>query len=200
MDDGGAAADAEAPQEAGDDGGAGDGGPAATQAYAVHAWIGVGENNGAGGCGTSWDDCSYGTIELRANPVTASFEMTVAGVGFGYCGAQLVSDGTNVFFTGSTDMGSTCNATDTLCAAANAGTPSATCTPAEESFSLTPMGRTASSGPATVATPGDSGVQDFAASAYPGGDKDTIVLDGTSSDSVHVGAFTTPTSGLGQYP
>ena len=195
---GGGAADADTADADTSEAG-GDGGGAVAQ-YAVHAWIGVGADNGAGGCGTAWDDCSYGAIELTANPATASFEMAVAGVGFGYCGAQLVSDGTHVFVSGSTDMGSTCNDSDTLCVAASDGS-AATCTSAEQVLAIAPMGREATSGPATLATAGDASAQVFAASAYPGGAGNTIVLDGTLSDSVHIdSASTTPSKGLGQYP
>jgi hypothetical protein len=79
-------------------------------AYQVQAWLGVGYLNDAT-CGTSgtFDGCSYGLIELEADASRASFEMAVAGIGFGYCGAQLRSDGQAVFGEGSLD-GPECSA------------------------------------------------------------------------------------------
>ena len=43
-------------------------------------------------CG-SFDGCSYTAIAIHANSATGEFEMSVAGIGVGVCGAQLRSDG-----------------------------------------------------------------------------------------------------------
>ena len=161
--------------------------------YSIQLWFGVGYDNAAG-CGSSstWDGCSYGVAEVLANPNTVSFEMSVAGVGFGYCGAQYKSDGVNLYGAGSSDMGSTCNTTDTLCVSASDGTTPATCSAAQRAFTLPGLGRQqAVASPATVNT---SGV--WAASAYPGGSANTVVLNGTSTDSLALGP-TRPTSGVG---
>ena len=156
-----------------DDGGVGFG-------YTVEAWLSVGTLNAATSCGGHpfWDGCSYGVIHLWANSVTRQFEMTVAGVGFGYCGAQLKSDGSVIYVTGSTDMGTTCNAVDNLCvAASDAATPDS-CDASAMSFTLAPLGRQISTGTSET----------WAASEYPesiaGGN---VMLDGTSDDAVHFG-------------
>jgi hypothetical protein len=138
----------------------------------VQLWVGMGDTNGAdgGACG-SWSGCSYGVMQIAANPAVPSFEMSVAGVGFGYCGAQLKSDGQQIYAVGSTDMGSTCVATDTLCVAASDATTAATCGSALSSFALPALGRKAATS--------------FAASAYP--TSPNVLLNGTSTDDIHFG-------------
>jgi hypothetical protein len=169
---------------------AGDAGATATgDSYRVEAWISVGTLNAATSCGGSatWDGCSYGVIHLAADPATQSLEMTVAGIGFGYCGAQLKSDGASIYAIGSTDMGSTCNVADTLCVAASDGTSPGSCDTLN-SFALAGLGRAAVAGTH----------QSFAASAYPAAVAGTgnTLLDGTATDALHFGP-TTPTTGSG---
>jgi hypothetical protein len=162
-----------------DDGGAGG-------AYTVEAWLSVGTLNAATSCGgnSTWDGCSYGVIHLWANSLTRQFEMTVAGVGFGYCGAQLRSDGSVIYVTGSTDMGTTCDAVDNLCVAASDATTPGSCDAATTSFALAPLGREAATGTS----------QSFGASQYPESSADNVALDGTTSDAVHFGP-TAPAAG-----
>lgn len=171
---------------------------AAPTTYRVHAWSGVGYLN-ADGCGNkgAFDDCSYGVIELVADASTATFEMAVAGIGFGYCGAQLKSNGAIVYGIGSPDMGQTCNAPGTFCVQASDVTTPAMCDgDAVQMLSLTPLGRRASmgSGLAHVGGGGDGGAA-WGASQYPGADADQVVLDGTASDSLRFGP-TQPTTGV----
>jgi len=117
---------------------------------------------------------SHGVMEISADPATNSFEMTVAGLGMGYCGAQYKSDGTNVYGTGSVDMGATCGSTDTICVLASDASTSATCSAGEKIFSLPAIGRTSS---------GSSG-----ASGYPGGASNTInLLTSGAQDAVQFG-------------
>ena len=154
----------------------------------VEAWMSVGTLNAATSCGghATWDGCSYGVIHLWANSASKQFEMTVAGIGFGYCGAQLRSDGSVIFGSGSTDMGMTCNDVDTLCVdAADAMTP-ASCPADVTAFTLGGLGRKAATGTS----------QTFGASAYPAAiaGVGNITLDGTLGDALHLGP-TAPTSG-----
>lgn len=160
--------------------------PGAAGKYNVRAWLGTGYMNGVD-CGPTWDGCSYSVLELKADESTNAFEMAAAGIAIGYCGAQLRSDGTDVFVVGSAEG---CGAVDTLCVAAgDATTPSAGCAAAGlASFELPALGRTAS-------TSSTGGI--IPASEYPGGASNTIVLDGTSSDSLHFGP-TSPTRGVGR--
>jgi len=146
--------------------------------HAVHAWLVIGARSPscAGARG------SYGVIELQADESTKAFEMTVAGTGFGYCGAQLKSDGTSVYFTGSPDMGA-CAATETVCGAASDVTLPAICGASVTTFALPPAGRLAGC--------------DYGASDYPGGAGDVVNLDGTSGDSVESFGLATPTPGVG---
>jgi len=152
--------------------------------FVVDVWASVGILNGtgsgAGACGSSWDGCSYGVIRIHADPAAPSFEMTVAGIGFGYCGAQLVADNTNIFAEGSVDAGTTCGAPQTACFLGTDATTPATCTSAEQVFNLPPLGRTSSAGTA----------QNWGASQYPA--TPTLHFTGTSGDPAHFGP-TSPT-------
>ncbi len=175
------------------DGGApngGDGGAPSVGPYIVEAWIAIGANNASSGmtCGhiSAWDDCSYGVIHLFANSQTSMFEMAVAGVGFGYCGAQFDSDGTTVYGIGSPDMGTTCNGPYTACVAASDISTPATCGASLTTFSIPALGRASTSGPNTT----------DGASLYPSDGGGSILLNGTPSDSMNFGP-TTPTPGVG---
>jgi hypothetical protein len=146
--------------------------PGATAADdAVDAWYGVGYDN-ATSCGGSFDGCSYGLTELHASSTTHAFELAVAGIGEGYCGVQLQSDGTSIYAIGSLDMGETCRDTSTLCVAASDLTMPGTC--ADPVMQLAPVGRRAG-----------SGAHVFGASTYPA--TPNITLDGTETDSLHFG-------------
>lgn len=148
--------------------------------YSVHAWLAVGVKTPM--CGTSRG--SYGVIELVANEGQGTFEMTVAGTGFGYCGAQLRSDGASVYFTGSRDM-MTCTSTESTCGAAADVATSATCGATTTTFSLPALGRVAGC--------------DFAASDYPGGNANVVTLDGMSTDAVLSFGPISPTPGTGAF-
>ncbi len=161
--------------------------PGADGKYTVRAWIGTGYMNGVD-CGATWDGCSYGVLELNADESTRAFELATAGINYGYCGAQPRSDGTDVYIVGSVEG---CGAVDTLCVAANDATTSSTgCVAAGlTTFDLPAMGRAA-----TTSSTGGT----WPASEYPGGASDTVVLDGTSSDTLHFGPMS-PTPGVGRF-
>ncbi len=155
--------------------------------YNIEAWLTVGYNN------TPWDSGSHGVVHLLASNTPAStatsttspkFELTAAGVGFGYCGIQLKSDGTNVYANGSTDMGQTCAALDTLCVSAANFTTAGTCTgsmsyniatstnPATSTvtqFNLIPYGREGGAYESPSQTNTYNQGYTFGASTYPGG-------------------------------
>jgi len=150
----------------------------------VEAWMGVGYENAAS-CGNAngFDDCSYGVMALKADADRAHFELTVAGIGFGYCGAQLRSDGHAVFVEGSPDMGATCAPAASVCVSAADVTMTATCPSA--SFELPAIGRGATSGPNGM----------WGATQYGSG---SIHLDGTASDSLAFGP-SSPTPGAADF-
>jgi hypothetical protein len=149
---------------------------------AVDVWYGVGYTNAS--CG-SFDGCSYGVTQIAATPSTHAFEMTVAGVGVGYCGVQLRSDGTLLFGEGSTDMGETCNTPATLCANAADLSPAGSCD-AVSTWTLPSLGRDAG-----------AGAHVFGASQFP--DAPAIVLAGTATDSLGFGPGDAPTAGVGDF-
>lgn len=151
-----------------------------TDAFKVDAWIGLGYSNGtAKGCGAmrGFDGCSYGVIELHTDESRRAFELSVAGIGFGFCGAQLKSDGLTLYAIGSLDMGSSCTESGTLCVAASDISTATSCSGALTSFSTQSLGRKATSG-----MTGSIG-----ASGYPGGTNNQVVLNGTDSDSLRFG-------------
>ena len=137
--------------------------------YTVHAWMSIADGKTTGG--------SYGVMELLADSSTHSFELAVAGRGFGYCGAQLKSDGQNVYAIGSSDMGASCNEPATACVSASDVLVSGTCGLVVEKFALGALGRMASSGATGT----------LAASGYPGEPLNVILLDGSAADSVMFG-------------
>lgn len=156
-----------------------------TDAYDVMLWYGVGYSNPET-CGEppAFDGCSYGVTQLHADSGAGRLEMAVAGIGVGFCGVQLTSDGATIYGAGSADMGETCNARSTLCVDATDLETPATCDPPPP-FTLLAIGREAATGSH------DSGVTD-----YP--DVPNIVLDGTVTDSLHFGPES-PTEGVGDF-
>ncbi len=151
--------------------------PIGTEGYSVHAWMSIADGTTTGG--------SYGVIELLADSQAHSFELAVAGRGFGYCGAQLKSDGANVYEVGSSDMGSTCNEPATACVSASDVLVPGTCGLVVEKFVLGALGRVASAGATGT----------LAASGYPGEPLNTVLLDGSATDSVTFGP-TAPAAGV----
>lgn len=150
----------------------------AATTYQIHAWYSVGVVNGFGAG-------SYGVAEIFADTANNVFEMSTAGKAMGYCGAQLRSDGTNVYATGSAEgAGVTCDATDETCVDATDLTTAATCTTAQKTFTLPALGRDNSNG--------------LDPSTYPA--SSNVTLDGTSTDSVHFGdGPTTPPAGVTEF-
>jgi hypothetical protein len=122
-------------------------------------------------------------MELRADPSRSHLELSVAGLGFGYCGAQLSSDGTTIQFAGSIDMGTTCLPSASVCVSASDLTAQTQC-PAP-SFGLPAVGRMAGAGPNGT----------FAASLYG---SDIVLLNGTGTDSLAFGPAA-PTPGVAEF-
>ncbi|MGZ3773291.1 MAG: hypothetical protein ACXVCY_05885 [Pseudobdellovibrionaceae bacterium] len=142
--------------------------------YVVEAWFSVGIGNTP-----NWYSGSYGVIHLKADSSTKNLEMAVAGTGFGYCGAQLKTDGTNLFVKGSSGGGTsdgstwTCQAADTVCKLASDLTQAGTCSSIDNTtFQLTALGTTSST--------------------YGSG----TILDGTSTDDIHFGPSVTAMSAI----
>ena len=155
-----------------------------TDAPIVDVWYGVGYTNGSCG-GGSFDGCSYGVTQIHAEPATQAFEMSVAGVGVGYCGAQVHADGASIYGVGSTDMGATCNAPATLCVDGTDLASPGACD-ALSTFSIPALGRAAG-----------AGAHVFGASLYPA--TPNITLDGTPTDSLGFGPADAPTTGVADF-
>jgi hypothetical protein len=146
----------------------------------VETWYGVGYTNDT--CGGGFDGCSYAATHILAEPATSSFEMAVAGIGVGFCGVQLASDGVAIYAEGSTDMGATCNPVSTACVSAADLTDTTGCA---ATFTLPALGRHSG-----------AGLHEFGESRYP--DAPNITLDGTATDSLGFGP-TEPTPGVGDF-
>jgi hypothetical protein len=59
---------------------------------------------------------SRGLMHLVANPKAGRIQATAAGLGLGFCGVELASDGSNLYIKGSQDgVGGTCEAVDDIC-------------------------------------------------------------------------------------
>jgi hypothetical protein len=151
----------------------------------VDAWYGVGYTNAMCGTDGTFDGCSYAATRIHADPTTRAFEMTVAGIGVGYCGISMRSDGASIYGAGSSDMGATCQDRGTLCASASDLTATGACG-AIASFTVPALGRRAG-----------AGAHVFGASRYP--DAPNITLDGTATDSLGFGPATAPTDGVGDF-
>jgi hypothetical protein len=155
--------------------------------YLVRVMMGVGYQNAAS-CSDNglFSGCSYGLILIQADSEAKTFEMSVAGVGFGYCGARLRSDGTNLLITGSADMGETCVDESTSCLLADTLAAGGSCEDGApvSAFELPALGRKGFT---------DEGGTIFGAHAAP-----NITLDGTHTDALGFGPFE-PTEGLGEF-
>jgi hypothetical protein len=133
----------------------------------VMIWASVGVINRNG---------THGVMQVYADPSAAVFEISVAGSGMGYCGAQLKSNNATINVTGSADMGSVCQATDSVCAAADdLSNTSVTCSATANAFLLPALGRRA------------YGAGQFGASAYPGPSSNQVILLNTGPDDTFFG-------------
>lgn len=143
----------------------------------VEVWYSVGLSSRNG---------SAGVVHIVAQPNATRFELAVAGRGMGYCGAQMISDGTTVRLTGSEDLGYTCAPTDTVCVSAANISVIVNCTDAVSTFALRPLGRQSFV---------DASNTTLDASYYPGGANNTVVLRADGNDTSLFGPLVIP-SGL----
>jgi len=129
----------------------------------VTVWYSVGIVNRGG---------SHAVVMVYAQPASSIFEMSVAGVNVGYCGAQLKSDGVSMNVTGSADG---CQLVDSACTSATSLSTPSTCNAAVNTFSLPALGRKAY---VDLSNP---------ASMYPGGSLNTVTLANTGLDDTFFG-------------
>jgi len=80
---------------------------------------------------------SYALVHIQGNPVTGRFEMTTGGLGIGFSGATLCTDGNSMNVTASADPGQN---TTSQCVDATTITESATCSTESNTFLLYPLG------------------------------------------------------------
>jgi hypothetical protein len=131
---------------------------------------------------------SYTIMHIKGNADTKKFEMAVAGLAVQFCGAQVRSDGANVYGEGSADAGpDACGEPATLCVSATALTTPSTCSPALMTFGLTRLGRAATTDGSFTAP----------ASKYPS--TPNVTLDGSATDALHVFGPVEPPAGVGRY-
>lgn len=136
----------------------------------VHIWYSVG-----GGPGLR--NGSHAVVEVIGLPKQGVFEMSVAGSGVGFCGAQLKSNNATLNITGSQDMGTTCVAVESTCVSAQNIQHTATCTGTVNSFTLRAIGRMRF----------NVTHQDYGASAYPAGKHGNVYFAATGKDACNFG-------------
>jgi hypothetical protein len=131
-----------------------------------NVWLSVGTINRNG---------SHGVLRINAKPRLHLFEMTVAGSGVGFCGAQLKANATYMNVTGSLDMGTTCVDTDSSCCDTSADLTLVDSDKCEDlsDFSLPALGRL--------------NYSTFGASQYPGGVLNVVVLSANETDATFFG-------------
>jgi len=144
--------------------------------YIVDVWYSVGvlnQNNG-----------TYGVAQIHADPSTPLFEMTAAGRGMGFCGAQYQTDGISLQINGSAgDIGS-CELSTMI--TLNATNITQSVSQVDFIYLLTPLGLVG----------GDYNIN-VPASDYPGGiNNNVIIYFQNQSDSVYFGPILTPTTGV----
>jgi len=152
------------------------------EATFAHAWYSVGITN------SPFYNMTYGVVEVLGDVSGNSFEMAVAGIGMGYCGAQLKTNNSLLYIEGSVDF-VPCQATDSACVEADDVTVYTTgCdTSSVSTFALPALGRQESFGSETIPP-----------SQYPGGSENIIDITGDSSDSLRFGP-TGIVAGVGQF-
>jgi hypothetical protein len=157
-----------------------------TAGVEVDAWYGVGYTNATCGSDGTFDGCSYAATQIHGDPTTRAFEMAVAGIGVGFCGISMRSDGAAIYGAGSADMGATCRDQGTLCVSAGDLSPATGPCDAIMSFDVPAIGRKEG-----------AGAHVFGESHYPA--IPNITLDGTPTDSLGFGPATAPTDGVGDF-
>jgi hypothetical protein len=139
----------------------------------VKIWLSVGRSNICG---------SHAVVMIYASK--GILEMSVAGQGIGFCGAQFRSDSSAMYIIGSPDGGSSCTSTDTACVLPTDGTTNTTCSDSLKTFVLRAVGRTAYSWTAEHCADSrplnGAGAQSYGASLYPGGASNQVNCDGTA--------------------
>lgn len=146
----------------------------------VEVWGAVGTTNTP-----TWDSMSYVGFHISANNQTGDLEMTMGGMGVGFCGVTLKADGTNMYAYGSTDSGSSCDAIASSCVLMTDLISSGTCGNIDQThFALTGLGRASVTGTGTGNIPATWG-----ASPYPVSGP-TLTLNGTASDMTAFGIST----------
>jgi hypothetical protein len=145
----------------------------------VEIWGAVGFTNESSF--SAWDNGSYGAYHVKANTSTNALEMAAGGIGFGFCGVSLRSDGTNLYVKGSIGD-SSCATTADHCVLAQDLTSSSACAGSIDTFTVGKLGR-ASVPSSAVVQASPASVTNWDASPWAG--TSPVTLDGTSGDDVH---------------
>jgi len=159
----------------------------------VEIWGGVGFTN-ATNFG-AWDNGSYGFYHVNANNSTSEFEMTAGGIGMGFCGVSLLSDGTNLYIEGSPDaaMGA-CETTSSSCVLSNDLAGSGNCA-SINTFAFEKLGRASVASSSTVQN--SNGVTNWDVSDWLS--TSGISIDGNSSDDIHFVSLADIPSSVGSF-
>lgn len=158
-----------------------------TDKFEVLAYMGVGYTNTP-----TWYDMSYAALSLKANSATNSVEIAFAGVGVGFCGVHLKSDGSKIYVSASQEgAGVSCdNDVVTACLDASDLSDTTGCDDIDDdNFELTSIGR--------MVTDADHHSLEAALLPAAGGN---VLLDGTDSDAIHFfPTAATDVDGVGEF-
>jgi hypothetical protein len=133
---------------------------------------------------------SRGLVHLDADPTGNTFQIAVAGIGFGFCGVQLASDGEVIKIQGSpSGPGGTCLNQTTTCLPTNLNGEVDLSECDVLTFTIAPLGMRPTSD-----FRGGTGVARWDASAYPGGSFNNVEVGDVDNASVKFGPRGPPPS------
>lgn len=111
---------------------------------------------------------SRGLMHLEASPKENKFQASMAGIGLGFCGVQIVSDGTKIKIHGSQDgIGGACEDIETICMSADLEEELTTNQCDSLSITIEPLGRQS-----TTQYRGDLNITGWDASTLPNNNVD----------------------------
>lgn len=133
---------------------------------------------------------SRGLMHLEANPTLGRFQANVAGIGLGFCGVELASDGTKLSIRGSQDgVGGACNTTQTVCISGDLKTTLNENDCDGIVSTMIPLGRLPSN-----EFIGELNMSGWSASDFPGNTLNNVEIGDTPEASVNFGPKTVPIS------
>jgi len=143
-----------------------------------------------GGAYESNQTGSRGLMHLEALPEENQIQASMAGIGMGFCGVELFSDGDKIKISGSQDgVGGACNATETICISGDLEVLYTGGECDELTNTLGNLGRKNSTD-----FSGDLDISGWAASEFPGGNLNNVEISDVVNTHVNFGPSTPPSA------